>query len=257
MMMQKNIPFLTVLLITATASSTAFALVHGEVTAGSKTNKYKYNTLAENDKTKTVTGSELGLSVLLDPFPVLPIAVGLNIQTSAVDKSDIYKEQVDSLLNAMGIADQVSATTSVKSATLLYGPMVKAWIPTPILKPYLKFSYLMGKSIDTIDTQISSLEGATSAFSSSSKGTTTSSYAGTDLGVGISYAPIKFIDIFLEYSLQSGTTKMTDQSIENITVSDTEGASTSTSTKNDLTDDDKKATAYSATSLRLGIAVGI
>ena len=133
--------------------------------------------------------------------------------------------------------------------------MVKVWAPLPFAKPYLKFAYLMGSGVDKVDATLQSNATSPVSMVATQKGTQKFSHTGTDLDLGIGFSPAKLFTLFFEYAIHTGSSKVTDQTIDQVSVSDA-GTTSTTATKDDLTDDDKKAQKANATAIRVGLSVG-
>ena len=234
----------------------AMALIGVDAAIGQKSTKVKYDTLSQTDKTKTVQGSEYGIGVYIDPIPLVPFAFGLALSGYSYDRSKLDKEVIDEAIQASGQSAIFDTTISTKTAGLLYGPSLKVWAPIPYIKPFLKYTYLMGSEITTLDHDVHTNANASAVASTTSKGTQTSSESGSEIQLGIGFSPVKFISMFVEYAIYTGKNKTTDQKIESVTTSG--GTATTTSaTKDTLTDEDKKRSSTSASSIRLGLSVGI
>lgn len=237
-------------------SGNAFALVGVEAGVGQRSSKVVYDTPVATGKSKTIKGNEYFANVLFDPIPVVPVAFGLAVQVHSDDRSDVDKDIIDDTITAAGGQSALwTKTASAIHAGTYYGPMIKVWAPIPFVKPYLKYAYLMGKEVTTVDYDIHTTSNST-LIGTSVKGTETSDHTGADLDIGIGYTPIKLINIFLEYSIHSGKSKVVDQSIEETTVAGTTSTVKSYD-KSSLTDDQKKSQNANATSIRFGIEVGI
>lgn len=233
-------------------STGAFALVEAEISAGQRTQKFLYDTTTETGKSKAASGSEITASLLVDPFPMFPIGFGLTVQSSTIDTTKVTEAMVNDMITESGGDGMFDVTAKTSVSTLLYGPVVKIWAPTPFVKPYLKFAYLMGNGATKVDLDYQTKTGVSPILGSTMKGSQKYSQNGTDLDLGLGFSPIKFFTLFLEYAIHTGTSKVTDQTLDNTDTSDT-GTTTSTASKEDLTDDDKKATKANATAIRLGL----
>ncbi len=254
--MRKNHINLTMLGLIGSAFATqSYALVDLEVSGGQRSQKVIYDTVSEANKTKTVTGSEINASVLFDPIPVIPVSFGLTFQSSSVNRDKVDQAILDDSVSSQDYEDFVDTTASGKTTTVLYGPMIKVWAPTPFVKPYLKFAYLTGSGVNTIDMEIQSKTGVEPAILNTTKGDMKFSHTGTDLDLGLEFSPAKLVSIFFEYAIHTGKSKVNDQSIESVSTSNSE-TSTTSMTKDDLTDEDKKAVQANATSIRVGLSVG-
>lgn len=230
-------------------SGPAAALVDVEVGAGSRAGKYSYENAANESKSKTVNGSEVFANVMVDPIPLIPISFGLAIQSYSLDTSKANKEMLDEGLgNAAALVD---TTADVKTTGLLYGPSFKVWAPTPFVKPYLRFAYLMGTETQKGDMSIKSKDESASLTTDVKM---VADHTGSDLQLGLDFAPSKFFGIFLEFALHTGKSK--PKSV-NQTIEMTQSGTTTSQTTTELTDDEKKARTANATSIRLGLSVGI
>ncbi|MCX6125568.1 MAG: hypothetical protein NTV34_12615 [Proteobacteria bacterium] len=238
-------------------ASQAMALIGVDAAVGQKSNKVKYDTVSQTDKAKTIQGSEYGIGVYIDPIPLVPFAFGLALSGYSYDRSKLDKEVIDEALQAADLGTTLDSVISSKVAGLLYGPSLKVWAPIPYIKPYLKYTYLMGSEITTLDDyDVHSNVSASAVTSSTTKGTSTSAESGSEILLGIGYSPVKFLSMFVEYAVYTGKTKTKDQKVENVTISGDTATST-TSTKENLTDEDKKSKSTSASSIRFGLSVGI
>lgn len=235
---------------------TGFSLVEVGAAGGKRSSQVQYDTSEQSGKKKTVSGTEISASVLLDPLPAIPVSFGITLQSASIDTSAVRKDQIEDIIAANNASAYVDASASSKYSSLLYGPVVKAWVPVPYVEPYLKLAYLMGSGVEKIDMGLASNSSTSSIYSYSQIGTQKYSQSGTEISVGMSFKPLPLIEFSLEYGMFSGTTKITDQNIDGVKVQDgvTE---TGTSTKDDLSDADKKARSMSATSIRLGLALSI
>lgn len=234
------------------SASHAYALVDTEVSVGQRTQKFLYDTPTETGKSKAATGSEITASLMFSPLLVIPVSFGLTVQSSSIDRSKVDETAFKDNLDTDGYYD---VTTKGTSSMMLYGPMIKVWAPTPFVKPYLKFAYLMGAGTDKID--INATSNATAPFTStvSTKGSQKFSHSGTDLDIGLGFSPAKLFTLFFEYAIHSGTSKTTDQTIDSVLVLD-DSTTTSSESKDSLTDDQKKAQKANATAIRMGISIG-
>lgn len=234
----------------------AVALVNVEASAGQRSQKITYDTTTKTNQTKTVTGSEVNASLLFDPIPVIPISFGLTFQSSSVDRGKVEEAILTDMFDSEGITSYLDISASGKTTTTLYGPMIKIWAPTPYVKPYLKFAYLMGNGVNTTDVDIDTKPTAPASYSTKIKGSSKFSHTGTDIDLGIAFAPAPFVSFFVEYAIHSGKSKITDIDLESVTTGADGTVTTSTTTKDDLTDEEKKAVAANATSIRIGLGVG-
>lgn len=232
-------------------TSNAFALVEAEVAAGSRAQKVTYDTATESGKTKVASGSEIVASVLFDPIPAVPVSFGLTVQSTSINTGKVYEDYLtDETSGAESITFESSAKGTSKST--LYGPMVKVWVPMPIIKPYLKFAYLTGSGTNTMDWD---LHTADAQYGATMKGSQKFSHSGTDIDLGVGFSPVKFFTCFLELGIHKGKSKVTSQNVDATQTSAGEVTS-STLTSDDLTDDEKKSTNSDATSIRFGLGFG-
>jgi hypothetical protein len=254
--MRNLLSLLCAALTGVTFAQNAFALVSVEAGGGQKERAFLYDTSTEKDKKKSVNGSEYFASVYVDPIPLIPVAFGLAVQGYSYDTSKVDQEVLNDSLDSAGLTGTYSSTVDSKSSGMLYGPSIKVWAPIPFVKPYLKYTYLMGTEKATSDSSATSNATAPLSFALAVKGSTTSTRTGSDIQIGVGFSPIKLVGMFIEYAIHTGSTKLTDQNID--TTSTIGGATTSsTATKSDLTDDDKRSKKANSTSIRLGLSVGI
>ena len=107
------------LAILSSFSTSALALFSGELLVG----KRWYEVEGE-DETNGVDGQVIHVGAHVDPIPLVPVAIGLGIDTITLDGSDMYPLDVD--------------TATIFEA----GIEVKAWIPmVPVVTPYAKINY--------------------------------------------------------------------------------------------------------------------
>lgn len=236
--------------ISLLGASSAFALVDTEVSVGQRTQKYIYDTTSGSSK--SATGSEITASLMFDPIPAVPVSFGITVQSSTIDRSKVDEEWFKNSLDSDSYFDVTSKGTS---SLLLYGPMIKVWAPTPFVKPYLKFAYLMGSGTEKLDIDAKTNSTAPSTGAFTAKGSQKFSHTGTDLDLGLGFSPAKLFTLFFEYAIHSGSSKVTDQNVDEVLVLDG-STTTTTETKDDLTDDQKKSQKANATAIRVGISIG-
>ncbi len=232
----------------------AMALVDAEVFYGSLTSDITYTSNGQR-KTTTSPGFEAGASVLIKPLPIIPLSIGATVSQSSTDFSKIAKIMAaDTAADPM--FDGFSTDASAMSRTLFYGPVVKLWVPIPKISPYVKAAYLVGT--ETLDTNFSltSPATATTPLTFELKSKTIYSHTATNLAAGISYSPIKFTDIFVEYSMHSGKRKAISASGSSTSTSGDQVATTPIVT-GDIPEADKKNVDANATSIRFGLSIGI
>ena len=238
------------------ASDQALALVHVDVAGGQTKASYE-STVSSIDDTKTISGSEYGAYLLLDPIPMIPVSFGLGVTANSVDTSSVNLQALNDQITANDSVGKIIASAKTSQSSLLYGPTFKIWAPTPYIRPYLRAGYMMGTSVSKIDVSLTATSTAsdpTNVFAM--KGSSKATYTGSDIAIGFDFAPIRFVSMFLEYSIQNGKVKTTSADLALVSIS-SGTTSTSSITTADLTDDDKKSRSSSLKSMRLGLSVGI
>jgi len=222
----------------------SYALVGFEAGIGQRTNDVVYDAGTETDKVKSISGSELSANLLFDPIPAVPVAFGLALESYSYNRASVLKDQ----LSSAGLDDSNASDTMTG---MLYGPMLKVWVPTPYVKPYLKYSYLtgqeVGKSSLTTDATISS---QTVEVTQTSKSTYT--HTAGELALGVSFSFLKIAAVSLEYALHYGENK-----IKSFSQDTSYSGQTATSTIDDLSDDAKEAKKAEAKIIRLSVSAGI
>jgi hypothetical protein len=251
----KNFIRTAAVIATSSWTTASFAFFDGEVFYGSRSSKVIFDSNG-TEKNKTVSGSEIGASFMIDPIPLVPVAFGVTAIQSTSDQKEIFKTLGDDTITGTEMSSY-SVTASGTSTTLFYGPTVKIWVPAvPKITPYLKGAYLMG--VESLDSKVSfaSPAGSPVAATMELKPKTTFSHTATEMTLGVGFSPVKLTSIFVEYNTHSGKRKATSMSGSTTTTVD--GTSTSVPMTNaDLDTADKKSVDANSTSIRLGFSVGI
>jgi hypothetical protein len=240
--------------VVASWATAGMALFDGEVFYGSRTSSVKYTT-AGTEKTKDLKGTEMGATFLLDPIPLVPVAFGVTVSQGNTDIKDVAQLVADDSTTSGDLAG-FSATGTGTSKTMFYGPVIKVWVPMPIIHPYLKAGYLMGAEVEDLNLSFSSPADSPVATKMVLKPKTTYTHTATEVTVGVGYSPVKLTRIFAEYSMHTGKRKA--KSLSGEVDMDVDGTSTSVPYATaDLAAEDKKSKTADAKSIRLGVSVGI
>ncbi len=235
-------------------ANTSLAFVDAEVFYGSQTSDVNYTSGGER-KSTTSAGTEAGASFFIKPLPLIPFSIGATVSQSTTNFNKIAKIMADEA-TADPLFAGFSTDASAMSRALFYGPVVKLWVPIPKISPYVKAAYLLGT--ETLDTSftLSSPANAAESASFDLKSKTFYSHSATTLAAGISYSPIKFTEIFFEYSMHSGKRKATSASGSSTMTSSGQTVASPIATS-DIPEEDKKEVDANATSIRLGVSIGI
>ena len=249
----KKILNITSALTIASWATSGMAFFDGEAFYGSKSAKTKYS-VAGVEKSKDLRGTEIGASFLLDPIPLVPVAFGVVASQSSTDLKHVIQEVADGNVASDSSMAGFSGKGTGTSKTLFYGPVIKAWVPMPKIKPYVKAAYLMGTEV--IDETMDFDSPSDTSISASFKQKTTYSHTATEMTVGLGFSPVKLTSIFAEYTMHSGKRKAKSLSGETTITSGGETIITPI-TSDSLSADDKKEESANATSIRVGFSVGI
>ena len=192
------------------------------------------------DEKKATSGTEYGLSLYAHPWH-LPFSLGITGESQNWDMAKIFGIPTSNIPGfSISTKDTYTATK--------YGPELTAWIPLPVIHPYLKVAYLMGTSKLARKT-------STEEVSSSNEGDTTSDYTltGTLLGIGVKYTPFHAFGFFAEYNITNDQLKLKDIVSKTHTVVNGQVAADSSSTVDGalFSDDQRKAT-FANSAVRVG-----
>jgi hypothetical protein len=236
-------------------AQSGLAFFDAEVFYGSRTSSVKYTDANGASATKNLQGTDIGANFLLDPIPLVPVAFGVTAIQGSTNYDDLSNLSAQSLLSDPTFANG-NASGKGSSKTMLFGPMIKVWVPVPKVKPYLKAAYILGGEILSEEMNVSTAADAAIAVNANIEPKTVFTHRGTEITLGLGFSPLKFTSIFAEYTIHSG--KRSAKSMSGTSSITAAGVTTETPfTSADLSDSDKKEIDANSKSIRFGLSVGL
>lgn len=135
-----------------------------------------------SQESKSVSGSQVGLSLHFDPVPSIPASIGL-----------IYLNQ--------GFAVEQEKNGSTSFGGVVVGPEIMAWVPTTSpIAPYAKVAYTIvgyGKKFEKLAHE----DGSVGLQPDKKDSTLSYSGSGMRAAAGLNWAPFRYVSFMAEYSM--------------------------------------------------------